>query len=75
MQVKKKILRQCFDGNSQKEYEKQAKICPNCGYEGDNGDPPKRLPTPKPIKWNEFKVVYECCKCGCQWRVKRYVKF
>ena len=70
MVVKKKILKETIPTRS--EYDKQAKICPQCGYEGDNGEPPKRLPSPNPIYWDANKTIYACTKCGCQWEVANY---
>ena len=78
MKLKKKITRQSFDYTTEKDYYREAKVCPNCGNRED-------LSFKEYIKAtcnNEVTIIerrlwgggygYECKHCGCQWEVKSF---
>lgn len=70
MKVNKKIIKDKTPLRA--DYEREIKICPNCGYPGDNGNPPKELPSPYPIYWDWTNVIYQCKQCKTKWKVMRY---
>lgn len=76
MKLKKKIIRQSYDYKAEKDYYKEAAVCPNCG------NSKRFLPTADETG-NLLSIVehrlhastdieYECKKCGCCWRVRGY---
>lgn len=53
-----KTSRDCID---ERNYDNNAKICPNCKWE-----------TSKVIERGGTYTVFRCKKCGCEWKVDTY---
>lgn len=78
MKLKKKIIRQSFDYKAEKDYYREAKVCPNCG----NREELSNIEYIKAMARNQLSIVesrfadggygYECKHCGCQWEVKSF---
>lgn len=79
MKVEKKIIRQSYDYNKEKEYYKEARVCPNCGNNQEELHGSEYIMAKSTghiticeLGTEDGNRVYECTKCGCQWKVKSY---
>lgn len=78
MKLKKKITRQCFDYKAEKDYYREARVCPNCG----NRQELSSVEYIKAMCNNKVTITenrlwgggygYECKRCGCQWEVSTF---